>query len=322
MNPESPQPEPRAAPLSVRVIKARHDLRNSLTHILGFSEILLEEIQEQGRDHLRSDLQFIQRTAAQLMEQVSEKLDTPRIEAGHINLSALEAEVCKQAAQIEAATQKIVGALERESVEAGSVEAPTRKGSNDFHNDLMRIAGAAQHTFQLARSSLGSLSELVESETAFFRALGNPLTTLLPALSDSEPPLHTRKEGSILVVDDLEETRELLSRRLSRLGYSVQLADSGECALETVATHPADLILLDILMPGLDGLEVLRRLKANAATRHIPVVMLSSADQIDTVIRCLTLGADDFLPKPFNTTLLMARIESSLSKKRDRKSTR
>jgi len=74
--------------------------------------------------------------------------------------------------------------------------------------------------------------------------------------------------------------------------------------------------LLDILMPGLDGLEVLRRLKSNPTTQHIPVVMLSSADQIDTVVRCITLGADDFLPKPFNATLLMARIESSLSKKR------
>src|SRR4029077_7274962 len=126
------------------------------------------------------------------------------------------------------------------------------------------------------------------------------------------------QEGAILVVDDLEENRELLSRRLSRLGYSVQTVESGARALEMVATNPVDLILLDILMPGLDGIEVLRRLKADPATRHIPVVMLSSADQVDTVVGCIKLGADDFLPKPFNTTLLLARIESSLSKKRFR----
>jgi class 3 adenylate cyclase len=94
--------------------------------------------------------------------------------------------------------------------------------------------------------------------------------------------------------------------------------ESGERALETVAATPVDLILLDILMPGLDGIEVLRRLKADPTTRHIPVVMLSSADQVDTVVGCIKLGADDFLPKPFNATLLMARIESSLSKKRFR----
>jgi len=116
-------------------------------------------------------------------------------------------------------------------------------------------------------------------------------------------------------VDDHEVNRELLSRRLSRLGYSVQVAENGQQALETVAQSPVDLILLDILMPGLDGIEVLQRLKGEPRTRHIPVVMLSSADEIDTVVRCIHLGADDFLPKPFNATLLLARIESSLSKK-------
>src|SRR5439155_13998007 len=107
-----------------------------------------------------------------------------------------------------------------------------------------------------------------------------------------------------------------LSRRLSRLGYSVQLAASGQGALDAVRTNPMDLILLDILMPGVDGIEVLHRLKADPRTQHIPVIMLSSADEIDTVVRCIHLGADDFLPKPFNATLLIARIESSLSKKR------
>src|SRR5207302_1152439 len=124
------------------------------------------------------------------------------------------------------------------------------------------------------------------------------------------PSVPARKEGSILVVDDLEENRELLSRRLSRLGYSVELVESGGQALDRIKSKPPDLILLDIFMPDLDGFEVLHRLKGEPATRHIPVIMLSSADQIDTVVRCINLGADDFLPKPFNPTLLMARIES------------
>ncbi|PWU19688.1 MAG: adenylate/guanylate cyclase domain-containing response regulator [Verrucomicrobia bacterium] len=124
-------------------------------------------------------------------------------------------------------------------------------------------------------------------------------------------------QGTILVVDDLEENRDLLHRRLSRLGYAVRMADNGQSALEATATQqPLDLILLDIMMPGLNGIDVLHRLKASPATQHIPVIMLSSADQIETVVRCIKLGADDFLAKPFNETLLMARIESSLSKKR------
>jgi len=108
----------------------------------------------------------------------------------------------------------------------------------------------------------------------------------------------------------------LLSRRLSRLGYSVQVTDNGAHALEFVAANRVDVILLDIMMPGMDGFEVLQRLKENPATHHIPVLMLSSAEEGDTVVRCIQLGADDFLPKPFNTTLLMARLESSLSRKR------
>src|SRR5207244_13296381 len=110
--------------------------------------------------------------------------------------------------------------------------------------------------------------------------------------------------------------RELLTRRLAKLGYSVEAVETGQRALESIAQQPPDLILLDILMPGLDGFEVLKRLKADTTTEHIPVVMLSSADQSETAVHCIELGADDFLPKPFNTTLLVARVESSLAKKR------
>jgi class 3 adenylate cyclase len=118
-----------------------------------------------------------------------------------------------------------------------------------------------------------------------------------------------------LVVDDMESNRELLARRLSRLGYAIQVVENGQRALELVEGKGVDVILLDIFMPGLDGFAVLQRLKSNTATHHIPVIMLSSDDQLDTAVRCIQLGADDFLPQPFNPTLLMARIESSLSKK-------
>src|SRR6185503_7892462 len=94
-------------------------------------------------------------------------------------------------------------------------------------------------------------------------------------------------EGQILVVDDLEENRELLARRLSRLGYSVHTLSNGQDVFPFIASNSVDLILLDILMPGLDGFEVLRQLKEDSMKRHIPVVMLSSEDQIETVVRCI-----------------------------------
>jgi len=286
---------------SLRVARVRHDLNNSITHIVGFGEILLEDVREQGHDPLRAVLEFITRTAGQMMRHVNEDLDAPRIEGGLADLAQLQERLCDTASQIGAA-------IERLTHEAHAQEPI-------FQSDLSRMADAARRVSELARTTLAPLSPPAARPGYQTDIIVNPLTALLrPRLETTTLP--APKEGDILVVDDLEENRELLARWLSRLGYSVQLEDNGARALEFVAANPVDVILLDIMMPGLDGFEVLKRLKNNAATHHIPVLMLSSADEIDTVVRCIQLGADDFLPKPFNTTLLMARLESSLSRKR------
>jgi serine phosphatase RsbU (regulator of sigma subunit) len=120
----------------------------------------------------------------------------------------------------------------------------------------------------------------------------------------------------ILVVDDLEMNRDLLARRVSRLGHESHMASDGIAALEMMRREPWDLVLLDITMPGMDGYETLRRIKEDPAIADTPVVMVSAIDQIDSVVRCLELGADDYLVKPFNPVILQARIESSLAKKR------
>jgi signal transduction histidine kinase len=120
----------------------------------------------------------------------------------------------------------------------------------------------------------------------------------------------------ILVVDDNETNRDLLSRRLERQGYAVMLAESGDSALEKIAKAPPDLILLDIMMPGLNGYEVLEQLKKHQTWRHIPVIMISALDELGSVVRCIEMGADDYLAKPFNPVLLRARVRASLEKKR------
>ena len=132
----------------------------------------------------------------------------------------------------------------------------------------------------------------------------------------SLPPERESLVGRILVVDDNESNRDMLSRRLMRRGYEVEIAVDGREALDFVRAEAFDLVLLDIMMPEVNGYEVLEEMKANEALRHIPVVMISAVDDIDSVVRCLELGADDYLPKPFNPTLLRARVESTLAKKR------
>ena len=124
-------------------------------------------------------------------------------------------------------------------------------------------------------------------------------------------------EAALLVVDDIEDNRFALSRRLARQGYlNVTTAADGRQALELLNSKPFDLVLLDIMMPNVNGYEVLTAMKASERLRHIPVIMISAVDEIDSVIRCIELGAEDYLPKPFNPALLRARVGSCLERKR------
>nr|MBA2627562.1 SpoIIE family protein phosphatase [Gemmatimonadales bacterium] len=120
----------------------------------------------------------------------------------------------------------------------------------------------------------------------------------------------------ILVVDDNEANRDMLSRRLIRQGHGADIAAGGVEALERLGREPYDLVLLDIMMPDMNGYEVLERLKADPVLQHIPVIMITAMTEMDSVIRCIEMGAEDHLPKPFNATLLKARVDASLAKKR------
>ncbi len=128
----------------------------------------------------------------------------------------------------------------------------------------------------------------------------------------------TLPPATVLIVDDNRDIRTMLKVRLKRQGYTVHTAANGRLAMEWLAQHPADLILLDIMMPEMNGFEVLQRLKADDHLRHIPVIVLSAMDDIDSVVKCIQLGAEDHLSKPFNRVLLRARIDASLQKKRFR----
>jgi sigma-B regulation protein RsbU (phosphoserine phosphatase) len=122
--------------------------------------------------------------------------------------------------------------------------------------------------------------------------------------------------GRLLVVDDNEMNRDLLSRRLQRMGHVVHIARNGREALEAMDGVAYDVVLLDIMMPEVNGYEVLARMRASSALRHIPVIMISAVEEVESVVRCIELGADDYLTKPFDPVLLRARLGSCLEKKR------
>jgi adenylate cyclase len=124
-------------------------------------------------------------------------------------------------------------------------------------------------------------------------------------------------EYVLLVVDDNEANRFTLKRRLQRDGYmNIEEAEDGLQALEIMRARRVDLVLLDLAMPELDGYDVLSQMKSDMDLRDIPVIMISADDKLDSVVRCIELGAEDYLPKPFNAVLLKARVGASLEKKR------
>jgi len=121
----------------------------------------------------------------------------------------------------------------------------------------------------------------------------------------------------LLVVDDNEDNRYTLIMRLEIEGYSnIAIAEDGEQALTLLASQEFDLVLLDVMMPKVDGYQVLQQLKADGRLHNIPVIMISALNEIDSVVRCVELGAGDYLSKPFNPVLLKARVGASLEKKR------
>jgi adenylate cyclase len=167
----------------------------------------------------------------------------------------------------------------------------------------LRLADLDRLTTAAAR--LGELARKLESGS-----IGTAADTGI-----AEAPRAGRLE-TVLVVDDDETNRDVLGRRLQRLGYGVIDARDGVEALELMAAGGVDLVLLDVMMPRLDGFAVLERHRADPAIRDIPVIMISALDDMASVVRCIEAGAEDYLTKPFDPVLLKARIGACMEKKR------
>jgi sigma-B regulation protein RsbU (phosphoserine phosphatase) len=179
-----------------------------------------------------------------------------------------------------------------------------------LRGDLQRILGAAGHLLEQVNTRLvaGGVADQA------FHSAGKAESAL--AAVDDEPAAPARFGGArLLVVDDKESNRDLLARRLLKDGYAVDTAIDGVDALEKLESAEYDLVLLDIMMPRLDGHGVLLELKSSERLRHTPVIMVSALDELSSVVRCIAAGAEDYLPKPFNPTLLRARVGACLEKK-------
>ncbi|HEV8436233.1 MAG TPA: response regulator [Thermoanaerobaculia bacterium] len=178
--------------------------------------------------------------------------------------------------------------------------------------DLGKIRAAGYRILTLIEENFTSAVERGASALGRRRPERDAIDSTVPPATPVVAP------GVLLVVDDQASNREVLSRRLERHGHTVVTANNGSDALALMGDTPFDLVLLDIMMPDMDGYEVLRRIKSDERFQPIPVVMISAVDELQSVVRCIAAGAEDHLAKPFNPTLLQARIGACLEKKRSR----
>lgn len=188
-------------------------------------------------------------------------------------------------------------------------------GQESFVPDLHRIRNASNTLVLLINEFFGSQPGKGDGENSFPLPLDR---AIVGALLAPETRLEAPRPGQsrLLVVDDLPANRDVLSRRLERQGHYVATAANGREGLDRLRKEAFDLVLLDVLMPEMDGYQMLQQLKSDDRLRHIPVIMISALGELDSVVRCIELGAEDYLPKPFNPILLRARLGACLEKKR------
>ena len=255
----------------------RHELRTPVNHLIGYAELLLEEDDASESDvHI---LESVRACAREALELVPALLGDGADSDGS-GRDASVASLTERVAQLKSMTATL----------SATSSLPTA--------DLERLSVAA--------ARLGSLAaRLTEGPLLVQRDVG-----------DAAEPLTGRLE-TVLVVDDDEANRNVLGRRLAKLGYGIVEARDGVEALELLAQPDAgiDLVLLDVMMPRLDGFAVLERHRADPAIRHIPVIMISALDDMASIVRCIEAGAEDYLPKPFDPVLLKARVAACMEKK-------
>ncbi len=290
---------------SPRPASLKHELRTPLNHIIGYCEMSLEEAQDQGQTTFIPDLQRIHSAGQQLLTVIDDLLD-PKKAGGKLDETALHHEV-------RTPLNQIIGYAEMLQEEASD------RGQNAFIPDFQKIHHAARQLLELVFTKFVSAQQVSgaqDAEATVFVRRDALLAAQAPA-SIGEILLPT-EPGSLLVVDDNEANRDMLARRLERLGHRVTRAEHGRDALEKIRAVEFDLVLLDIQMPVMNGYEVLEHLKADGALRALPVIVLSASDESQSVIRCIQMGAEDHLRKPFDPVLLQARINACLEKKRFR----
>jgi DNA-binding response OmpR family regulator len=285
----------------------RHDLKTPIGHIIGYAEMLIEDSDGDEDWQFVEDVGNIRQAGERLLELTNDFLGQAKAKPEDIDPKAIEYRVRIELNHIDGYCEMLEELIEEEERYA------------DIGEDVEQIEGSAKEILVILEQKLPALLAAEAVVEEMIRTDVAPAASPSPSTESSDDTSQEQIAADILVVDDNAANRELLRRRLERQGYRVELAEDGDACLRAVQNRHFDLILLDLLMPGLSGNEVLTKLKEDRFHRTTPVIMISAADDTDHVVKSIMLGAEDYVFKPFNPILLKARISSALEKERLRR---
>ena len=284
--------------------KLRHDLRTPINQVIGYCELLLED--PSINDAYTQDLERIKSAGWQLLAALNTYL-------GDQAFAVQSFDTFKLQQDLRTPVDHIIGYSELLMEQAESQDCP------GLLQDLQRIHEAAAHWLQRMEAAMIALADSRELQPT---AALQPITGALTQQQLSEAPNHHATKLApgggehILIAEDDPLNLDILRRRVERFGYRVTTTGDGESAWSELEKGNFDLVLLDMIMPILDGFDLLQRLRNDTRLSRIPVLMISGVDQENSIARCIEAGADDYLMKPVNPIFLRARIGACLERKR------
>jgi diguanylate cyclase (GGDEF)-like protein len=281
----------------------RHEYRTPVNHIVGYSELLIDEATDRRLEPFVPVFRRIQECGHKVLEAIGDAFGEHQGHEKGWEEEAFKSDIAVTARDISSTLCSLKEELDR--------------GHRETLADLAAISGAIERLSALTGYSSRHGNDERENQGP---RCGNNQSSIADSPGNLyHVPLQSRG-GRILIAEDDDVNRNLLRRRLTCDGHEVTEARNGLEVLELLQKSQYDLVLLDMLMPVMDGFEALARMKADAVLRDLPVIVISALEEIGSVVRCIEMGAEDYLTKPFNRVLLRARIEASLEKKwmRDR----
>jgi DNA-binding response OmpR family regulator/rhodanese-related sulfurtransferase len=296
----------------------RHELRNTLSAIIGFSEILLEDLEQAEGPGPSADLQCVNQAGKQILTVIIEVLDPGKIEAKLSN---------PDFQRVLAVLQERLGMPLSTLISHGEAlcECAQKAERQNLADDLHIIYGLAKQLKEIVEQLIfpasvasmipGNANRKPDKAKAIHEAAG-----IIQSMGSKSLPREA-PQGCILVVDDDEANRGLLCSCLKRAGHTTVTAENGRQALDLLTARDFDLVLLDIVMPEMNGYQVLKQIRNTDRLHNVPVIMISAFTEVDSAVRCIEIGAEEYLSKPFDPNMLRARVKACLEKKMERDET-